>query len=209
MTEARIAITWRTRANKVKRRFDAVLSIAAPGAEVVQFHRWPRPAQLLLRMDDIVSPEPHGVLPTREHVAQGLEFAGRFVNLRLLVQCEAGVSRSGAFGVAILASRLGPGREQEALEEALRIAPAIIPNLRIVRLADEILGRAGALTRCVEAWDAQFPAHRYRREFHQALARRDKYAAILAQASFEKLMSATRSVRWRGGRSPAGLVPEE
>jgi predicted protein tyrosine phosphatase len=195
MTEARLAITWRTRANKVKRRFDAVLSVAAPGAEVLRFHRWPRPAQLLLSMDDIVSPEPHGVLPTREQVVEGLEFARRFVDLRLLIQCEAGVSRSGALGVAILADRLGPGREQHALEEALRIAPAIIPNLLIVRLADEVLGRDGALTRCVEAWDAQFPAHRYRREFHQALARRDKYAAILAQASFEKLMSATRRMR--------------
>jgi predicted protein tyrosine phosphatase len=197
MSEAPLAIVSRTRAKKIKRRFDAILSVAAPGAEILRFHRWPRPAQLLLRMDDIVSPEPHGVLPTREQVVEAIEFARRFVNLRLLIQCEAGVSRSGAFGVAILAGRLGPGREQEALEQALRIAPAIIPNLLIVRLADEVLGLDGALSRCVEAWDAQFPAHRYRREFHQALARQDRHAALLALAGFEKLMSTTRSTRSR------------
>jgi predicted protein tyrosine phosphatase len=163
MSEAQLAISSRTHAKKVKRRFDAVPSIAAPGAEVLRFHRSPSPAQLVLRMDDTVSPEPRGVLPTREQVVEGLEFARRFVNLRLLIQCEAGVSRSGAFGVAILAGRLGSGREQEALEDALRIAPAIIPNLLIIRLADEVLGLGGALSRCVEAWDAQFPAHRYGR----------------------------------------------
>jgi predicted protein tyrosine phosphatase len=145
MSEAQLAISSRAHANKVKRRFDAVLSIAAPGAEVLRFHRSPSPAQLVLRMDDIVSPEPRGVLPTREQVVEGLEFARRFVNLRLLIQCEAGVSRSGAFGIAILAGRLGSGREQEALEDALRIAPAIIPNLLIIRLADEVLGFGGAM----------------------------------------------------------------
>jgi hypothetical protein len=137
-------------------------------------------------MDDIVSPEPHGLLSTREQVAEGLEFARRFVDLHLLLQCEAGASRSGAFGVAILADRLGPGREQEALCEALRIAPAIILNLLIIRLADDVLGLDGALSRCVEAWDAQVPAHHYRREYHQALARRDEHAAILARGDLRE-----------------------
>jgi predicted protein tyrosine phosphatase len=68
MNEAQLVIVSRKRAEKVKRRFDAVLSIAAPGAEALRFHRSPRPAHLLLRMDDIVSLEPHGMLPTREQV---------------------------------------------------------------------------------------------------------------------------------------------
>jgi predicted protein tyrosine phosphatase len=135
MSEAEFAIVSRARAKKIKRRFDAVLSIAAPGAEALRFHRSPQPAQLVLRMDDIVSPEPRGVLPTREQVVEGRELGRRFVDLRLLIQCEAGVSRSGAFGVAILADRLGPGREQEALEEALRIAPAMSERLPSGRLA--------------------------------------------------------------------------
>jgi hypothetical protein len=64
-------------------------------------------------------------------------------------------------------------------------------------------------SRCVEAWDAQFPAHRYRREFHQALVRPDKYAAVLARASFEKLMSTTRSTRSGGIRLPAHSDPKD
>lgn len=187
-----IVIASRNHAENIKRRgFDGVLSIASPGAEVLRYHPSPAPPQLVLRMDDIVAPERRGLLPTLEMVRNGLLFARRFASGRLLVQCEAGVSRSGAFGIAILADRLGPGHESEALEASLARAPEIIPNLLIVRLADEALGRGGALAAVVDAWDAQFPAHSYRRAYHQALIRGDRYAAILAQASFEKLIAKT------------------
>lgn len=128
MTE--LVVASRKKSEKIKRRgFDGVLSIAAPGAEALRFYRAPAPAHLVLRMDDIVAPERRGVLPTLEMVSEGLTFARRFADGRLLIQCEAGVSRSGAFAVAVIADRLGAGREHEALEAALALAPDIIPNL--------------------------------------------------------------------------------
>jgi predicted protein tyrosine phosphatase len=64
---------------------------------------------------------------------------------RVLIHCEAGVSRSSAAALIMYAYWLGPGREQEAMERVLSQRPAAIPNRRMVELADRLLGRAGHL----------------------------------------------------------------
>jgi predicted protein tyrosine phosphatase len=63
----------------------------------------------------------------------------------------AGIGRSGAARLAILADRLGPGQEADALAQLLTIRPEAVPNLALTRAADQVLGRGGRLTATVLA----------------------------------------------------------
>jgi len=64
---------------------------------------------------------------------------------RVLIHCEAGVSRSSAAALIMYAYWLGPGREQEAMERVLSQRPVANPNRRMVELADRLLDRGGRL----------------------------------------------------------------
>jgi len=105
-----------------------------------------------LEFHDVVSDSPKDALrvaPSIAHVQCILDFAKRWDGrTRVLVHCTAGVSRSPAAAIAILSAR-NPGQERE-IARLLRIrAPWVNPNLRIIRLADDLLGRRGALIRAV------------------------------------------------------------
>jgi predicted protein tyrosine phosphatase len=64
---------------------------------------------------------------------------------KVLIHCEAGVSRSPAAALIIYACLLGPGREREAMARVLAQRPVAMPNRRMVELADRMLGRGGRL----------------------------------------------------------------
>ena len=96
-------------------------------------------------------------------VADTLDFGRKHLGASLLIHCNAGVARSTAAALAILCDRLGPGREQEALDEMLRLRPIAVPNLLMVQHTDNLLGRGGALVACVDAWDSVLPDNRFRR----------------------------------------------
>jgi predicted protein tyrosine phosphatase len=64
---------------------------------------------------------------------------------RVLIHCEAGVSRSSAAALIMYACWLGRGREQEAMKRVLSQRPVAIPNRRMVELADRLLDRRGRL----------------------------------------------------------------
>jgi predicted protein tyrosine phosphatase len=64
---------------------------------------------------------------------------------RVLVHCEAGISRSTATALIMYACWLGPGHEREAMERVRKLRPSAVPNRRMVRLADALLGREGRL----------------------------------------------------------------
>ena len=64
---------------------------------------------------------------------------------KVLIHCEAGVSRSPAAALILYACWLGPGREGEAMRRVLTQRPLALPNRRMVELADHLLERGGRL----------------------------------------------------------------
>jgi predicted protein tyrosine phosphatase len=75
------------------------------------------------------------------HLAESLRLnAGK-----VLIHCEAGVSRSPAAALIMYACWLGPGHEREAMDRVLMQRPVAIPNRRMVELADGLLALRGRL----------------------------------------------------------------
>src|SRR6266498_709002 len=76
---------------------------------------------------------------------------------KVLIHCEAGISRSPAAALILYACWLGPGREGEAMEKVFTLRPIAKPNRRMVMLADKILGREGRLIDALTWKKADFP----------------------------------------------------
>jgi predicted protein tyrosine phosphatase len=63
----------------------------------------------------------------------------------LLIHCHAGISRSTAATTMILAQALPRESEDAIVERLLRIRPQAWPNVLMIAVADELLGRSGRL----------------------------------------------------------------
>ena len=72
------------------------------------------PKQLILRFDDINQPMDDYIVPQMSHIKRALEFADKFEDGSLLIHCHAGISRSSAIALAVIAKRLGSGKEEKA-----------------------------------------------------------------------------------------------
>jgi predicted protein tyrosine phosphatase len=107
---------------------------------------------LLLDMDDINEHIEGYVLPAEEHVGDLLRFVRAWDRAApLVVHCYAGISRSTA-GAFVSACALNPSREEMVIARALRAAsPTATPNLRIVSLADRMLGRNGRMVAAIRS----------------------------------------------------------
>lgn len=105
---------------------------------------------LHLSMHDIIDEQEGFVAPAREHVEALLAFAHDWDQTKpLIVHCYAGISRSTA-AAYVIAAALNPMRDAAALAKELRrLSPYATPNLRIVSIADDILGRGGAMTHAI------------------------------------------------------------
>jgi predicted protein tyrosine phosphatase len=90
--------------------------------------------------------------PTKDDVRRIIELAEslRTSAGKVLIHCEAGVSRSSAAALIMYAYWFGAEREREALERVLAQRPIARPNRRMVAFADELLGCGGRLMRVVE-----------------------------------------------------------
>lgn len=107
---------------------------------------------LMLDMDDITDPIDGYVAPHADHVGDLLRFVRAWDRgAPMVVHCYAGISRSTA-GAFVTICALNPQRDEMKIAQALRDAsPTATPNLRIVRIADQMLGRNGRMVTAVES----------------------------------------------------------
>jgi predicted protein tyrosine phosphatase len=104
--------------------------------------------RLQLIFEDELTAELGG--PTPDDVERLIDFARR-VDLssgRLLVQCQAGISRSAAAAAIVLRVVLGSDSEAWIADYVRRVCPRARPNAQMLRFADELLGTGGALQDC-------------------------------------------------------------
>jgi predicted protein tyrosine phosphatase len=102
-------------------------------------------------MHDISAPLDGYIVPGEEHVADLIDFVREWDRQApLVVHCYMGISRSTASAFASVCA-LNPHRDEEKIALALRRAsPTATPNMRIVSLADRLLGRDGRMIAAIE-----------------------------------------------------------
>ena len=128
--------------------FTHVLSILDPD--------WPRPSafdaypvhrRLQLRFHDVIDdPDPEGQEPPAlAHVQRLLDFGRTFEAARLLVHCHAGISRSTAASILLLAQAEPARGADDIVAQIVEIRPKAWPNLLMIEMGDTLLDRKGAL----------------------------------------------------------------
>lgn len=107
---------------------------------------------LWLKLHDISTPLDGYIMPDEAHVTKLLDFVrGWDRRAPLVVHCFAGISRSTACAFASVCA-LNPHRNETGIARALRDAsPTATPNIRIVSIADRLLGRNGRMITAIEA----------------------------------------------------------
>jgi predicted protein tyrosine phosphatase len=99
---------------------------------------------IMVQFDDVDGPMEGFVPPRREHIAAVLDWSKDKSNF--LISCRAGISRSSAMAVVILASRVPVPESLVVLDPAVHH-----PNPLVVQFGEEILGKAG-LAEAVSEW---------------------------------------------------------
>jgi predicted protein tyrosine phosphatase len=152
-----------------------VVSILDPG--------WPEPeplrnfdvhCRLKLHFHDVIEQFPGWIAPERWDIDLLLAFGrdvagahGRDLGPHLLVHCHAGVSRSTAAAILLLAQQRPDRSADEAVAEVARIRPRAWPNLRILELGDTALGRSGEIVAAARA------------QYRRVLAREPELAEVM------------------------------
>jgi len=130
--------------------YDGVITIEDSTVEKPFRIETTHPPQRIIVFDDITSPIDDYVVLEEWQVRSALSFARQFECPSLLIHCHAGMSRSPAIALAILADFLGKGKEEKAVRELLKVVSLCTPNRFVLETADRVLAREGRL---VEACD--------------------------------------------------------
>jgi predicted protein tyrosine phosphatase len=132
-----------------------VLSILDPAwPDPEAFRDFPPHRREALRFHDVIEPT-QGDVPTGDHVARLLAFgedvmvAGTAAHL--LIHCHAGISRSTAAAVLLLAKAEPARRPEDIFAEVARLRPRAWPNLLLLELGERALGRTGEIVPAVAA----------------------------------------------------------
>ncbi len=107
---------------------------------------------LYLQMHDIAAPLEGQICPAEEHLERLIAFVQRWERAApMLVHCYAGISRSTASAYTAVCA-LNPHRDEKEIALKLRQAsPTANPNVRIVAMADEMLGRRGRMIAAIDS----------------------------------------------------------
>jgi predicted protein tyrosine phosphatase len=111
----------------------------------------PQDRHLYIAMSDIIEPLDGHITPGEAHVRQLLGFVRGWDRAQpMVIHCYAGVSRSTAAAM-ITACALNPDRNERDVADLIRErSPTATPNLRLVAVADQILGRDGRMVAAAE-----------------------------------------------------------
>jgi predicted protein tyrosine phosphatase len=163
-----------------------VLSILDPDWPVPDvFGSFGEHARLELRFNDIIEELPGQVAPRRAQVEQVLAFGRDLLvepsgRASLLVHCHAGISRSTASMILILAQARPELPAETVAQEVLRIRDKAWPNLRVIELGDALLGRSGEIVAAAQGiYGAQ-------------LLRRPELAAMMADGGRMREVASAR-----------------
>ena len=136
-------------AGHADRQVSHVLSILDPDQpEPEAFGGYGEHARLELKFHDVIQEMPGFEAPQVEHVEKMLEFGQDLLRdpepaRHLLVHCHAGISRSTA-AMTLLLAQAQPGLgADEVLAQVVHIREKAWPNLRILSMGAELLGRQG------------------------------------------------------------------
>jgi predicted protein tyrosine phosphatase len=153
-----------------------VLSILDPGyPEPPAFGSFGEHRRLELRFHDIIDETPGMLLPTREDVAKVLTFGRDLLaepraQAHLLVHCHAGISRSTASMMLILAQARPDLPARDIVSQVVNIRSRAWPNLRILEYGDALLGREGEIVAAAH--------ERYR----EVVSRRPEWGQFMTEA---------------------------
>lgn len=121
------------------------VSLLDPGAAFPELPGVVR--HLRLSVLDVSTPGKVGA-PSRETVESLLRFDGESESAALtLVHCHAGVSRSTAATLVLVAHRFGAAALPNAVDWLWRCREEVDPNTLLLAVGDEVLGLRGALAR--------------------------------------------------------------
>lgn len=160
MHDAVIHVTPLSRLSETLRRSRAnyLISMASPASAdrdgaFGQDDAACRPEHVLrLVFHDIAEERPGLVAAAAADVTALTDFArGWSGRGALAINCYAGISRSPA-AAFIVAAALRPDRDEAELARTLRLsAPSATPNMRLITLADALLGRDGRMIAAIRA----------------------------------------------------------
>ena len=128
-----------------------VLTILDPDmADSLSFAAWPAHRRTILRFHDEIEPRAGVVLPEQTHIdailAYGRAMCAHPGEKHLLVHCHMGMSRSTAAMVMLLAQEDRATSAEDIIARVHKVRQRSWPNSLMMRMADETLGRNGALT---------------------------------------------------------------
>ena len=114
---------------------------------------------LRLHMHDITEPAEGQITPDLAHVERLVNFVRRWDRATpLVIHCYAGISRSTAAAFTTVCALNTRRDEQDIAMSLRRVSPTAMPNARIVRIADQVLGRDGRMVAAVAAIGPCVPA---------------------------------------------------
>jgi predicted protein tyrosine phosphatase len=134
-----IEISEAHKASKVLTLINAATPVERPRHVAAENH-------LFLGFNDINEPREGLVPPGEAHIRQIFDFATKWDRAQpMIIHCYAGVSRSTA-GAYMTSLFLNPEQDEMTLANELRRrAPTATPNIRMITMADDILGRGGRM----------------------------------------------------------------
>ncbi len=131
---------------------DRLISLLAQGTAMTRPASIAESNHLWLTLHDIAEAQEGMTPPGEVHVSNLLDFARSWDRARpLVINCYAGISRSTA-SAYIIAATLEPARDELELARTLRQqSPSATPNIRLISLADDLLGRKGRMVEAVKS----------------------------------------------------------